>query len=145
MEGFNRMPPTGGTGTSATGLLLPHAGPLAPPSANDTLPGWRESGCSRRESAATIESASTMVESNYSGSSPSKEGKEHMLMSDDGSSGGSDEKQRRQMGGEESLESGRGGGGQGGESDEDDERTMLSMRTERVGGVSTFKTIAGVV
>lgn len=58
-------------------------------------------------------------------------------MSDNGSSGG-DEK-LRQMGGEELLEDGSGGSSDG------DGRTVMSMRAERVGGVSTFKTIAGLM
>ena len=75
-----------------------------------------------------------MVESKYLGSSKRKE---HLFMSDDGSSG--EDEKLRQMGGEESLEDGSGGSNDG------DERTVLSMRAERIGGVSTFKTIAGLV
>lgn len=141
MEDFNRMPPIIGAGTSSIGLPLPQTGLISPPSANDTPQGWNQSGFPRRESAATVESASTMVDSNYSGASSSKEGKEHLFMGDDGPSGSGDGK-RHQTGGEELLE---GGGGGGEENDVDDTRTMLSMRAERVGGVSTFKTIAGIV
>ncbi|KAG0291550.1 hypothetical protein BGZ96_005077 [Linnemannia gamsii] len=141
MEDFNRMPPTIGTGTSPTSPPILPAGLIAPPSADDTPEGWNQSGFPRRESAATVESTSTMVESNYSGASPSKEGKEHMFKSDDGLSG-SDDGRPLQIGYEGSLED---GGGRGVESGADDTRTVLSMRVERVGGVSTFKTIAGIV
>ncbi|KAF9114563.1 hypothetical protein BGX30_006555 [Mortierella sp. GBA39] len=139
MEGYDRMPPTTGASPTSPPSLPPQAesGLLASASStdNNSNQGWRQSEFSRRESAATFESASTMVESNYSG--PSKKGeKEQLFMSDDGSPG-RDEK-LRQMGGEESLEVG------GGSSDGDG-RTVSSMTAERAGGVSTFKTIAGLV
>lgn len=140
MEGYDRMmPPTAGGTPTGPPSLQSGARLLAPPPSstdNDSSQGWTQSGFSRRESAATFESASTMIESNYSGSSK-KEGKEHLFMGDDGSSEG-DEK-LRQMGSEELLEDGNGGSNDG------DGRTVLSMRAERVGGVSTFKTIAGLV
>ncbi|KAG0276141.1 hypothetical protein BGZ95_007919 [Linnemannia exigua] len=131
------------TSTNTGGLQVPIATRPPPTTNNSSRMGWRQPWIARRESAATFESASTIVESNDSGSSSTevKEDKEDLFMSGDGSSG---EKRHHQYGV-------RGGGGQdlsledGSSSDESQDGTALSMRGERPEGVGTFKTIAGLV
>ncbi|KAG0379234.1 hypothetical protein BGX24_001217 [Mortierella sp. AD032] len=144
MESYNRKSPNT-ISANPGGLLVPAVTGSPPTANNDNRVGWRQAWIARRESAATFESASTMVESNDSGSSSKdgkggKEGKEYLSMRDDGSS---DEKRHRQHGVREggqdiSLEDGNSG-------NESQDGTALSMRSERPEGVSTFKTIAGLV
>ncbi|KAF9923404.1 hypothetical protein FBU30_006538 [Linnemannia zychae] len=105
----------------------------------------------RRESAATFESSSTIVESSYSGSSDSnRKGSKDALLAKNGEKtllgdmkhGARKEsiKQQELLGNGVAIEGQETVG-----SERDDAVTVMSMRAERAGGVGTFKTIAGLV